>query len=78
MDQTEIQDMIRNGRSDELANLIRIQGERIQQLQREKELLEEARRPSTQKLAKKTVSILLSRPPSQASQIAFFLAIPSF
>jgi hypothetical protein len=51
MDTTEIQDMIRNGRLDELADLIRTQGERIQQLQREKDLLEKQQRASTQKSA---------------------------
>jgi hypothetical protein len=49
MDKTELQDMIRSGRLDELANLIRIQGERIQQLQREKELLENQHRTAAQK-----------------------------
>jgi hypothetical protein len=51
MDTTEIQDMVRNGRLDELADLIRSQGERIQQLQREKDLLEKQQRASTQKSA---------------------------
>jgi hypothetical protein len=51
MDKMELQAMIGNGRLDELVNLIRTQGERIQQLQREKELLENQHRTSTQKSA---------------------------
>lgn len=51
MDKTQIQDMIVSGRLDELADLIRTQGERIQQLQREKDLLEKQKRASTQKSA---------------------------
>jgi hypothetical protein len=43
--------MIRNGRLDELANLIRTQRERIEELQREKALLEEQNRTSMQKSA---------------------------
>ena len=61
MDKTKIQDMIRDGRLDELADLIRTQGERIQQLQREKELLESQHRTSTQNQQNGIALILPSR-----------------